>query len=108
MNLSRFFHELTQNSGCIYDIKASDSEIYQLVQQSLIAVSIKRVETKYPKTVSELPWVRYLACTQEVPSPQACQGHTYVGSKRASSTNEQINPKRVSKTPQVTNPKVLL
>ena len=40
MNSSRFLHELTQDTNYVYNVRESDCEIYQLAQQSLIAVSI--------------------------------------------------------------------
>ena len=44
---------------------------------------------KYPKTMGELPLVRSPACTQEVMSLAAYQGHTLVKSKLASHLNAQ-------------------
>ena len=40
MNSSRFLHELNQNANRVYDVRASEGEIYLLAQQYLIAVRI--------------------------------------------------------------------
>ena len=39
---------------------------------------------KHPKIAGELPKVKSLACTQEVLSHEACQGHTSAELKLAS------------------------
>ena len=38
MDSLRFLHELTKNTNSIHNVRVSDGEIYQLAQQSLIAI----------------------------------------------------------------------
>ena len=40
MSSSRNLHEMYQNTNYVHDVRMSDSEIYQLAQQYLIAISI--------------------------------------------------------------------
>ena len=40
MDLSRFLHELTKKTNRVQNVRVSDGDIYQLVQQSMIAISI--------------------------------------------------------------------
>ena len=40
MDSLRFLHKLTKNTNRVHNVRASDGEIYQLAQQSVIAISI--------------------------------------------------------------------
>ena len=104
MNSSRFLHVLTQDTNHVYNVGASDGEIYQLAQQSWIVVSILK---EWRRSIPKL-WAGFHGWDLWLAPKMYCllkhvKGILLLGQSELLILMSKLNPQKVSRTPQVTN-----
>ena len=109
MNSSRFLHEVTQDTNRVYNVGASDGDIYQLAQQSLIAVSIL---PEWRRSIPKL-WASFHVLGLWLAPKKSCllkhvKGILLLGQSELPVLMSKLDPKKGSRTPQVMNAEVLL